>query len=103
MANLSLETQGKLLRGARVRRRLRKVGDTAECEVDIRLIATTNRSLVEMVKTGAFCADLYYRLNVVPILLPPLRERPGDVPARGFRLLRQFSRQMDVEARSFSR
>ena len=57
------------------------MGDTAEHEVDIRLIATTNRSLAEMVKAGAFRADLYYRLNVVPISLPPLRDRPGDVPS----------------------
>ena len=76
VANLSQETQGKLLRVLESRR-LRKVGDTAEHEVDIRLIATTNRSLAEMVKAGAFRADLYYRLNVVPISLPPLRERPG--------------------------
>jgi transcriptional regulator with GAF, ATPase, and Fis domain len=78
VANLSLETQGKLLRVLESRR-VRKVGDTAEHEVDIRLIATTNRGLAEMVKTGGFRADLYYRLNVVPIGLPPLRQRPGDV------------------------
>ena len=76
VANLSQETQGKLLRVLESRR-LRKVGETAEHEVDIRLIATTNRSLAEMVKAGAFRADLYYRLNVVPISLPPLRRAAG--------------------------
>ncbi|MGA2258161.1 MAG: sigma-54 dependent transcriptional regulator [Thermoguttaceae bacterium] len=101
VANLSLETQGKLLRVLESRR-LRKVGDTAEHEVDIRLIATTNRSLAEMVKTGAFRADLYYRLNVVPISLPPLRQRPGDVPLLADCFLRQFARQMGLEAKGFS-
>jgi DNA-binding NtrC family response regulator len=101
VANLSQETQGKLLRVLESRR-LRKVGDTAEHEVDIRLIATTNRSLAEMVKQGAFRADLYYRLNVVPITLPPLRERPDDIPLLTDRFLRYFSRQMGVEARGFS-
>ncbi|MGO9114959.1 MAG: sigma-54-dependent transcriptional regulator [Thermoguttaceae bacterium] len=101
VANLSLETQGKLLRVLESRR-LRKVGDTAEHDVDIRLIATTNRSLVEMVKTGAFRADLYYRLNVVPIALPPLRQRPGDVPLLADCFLQQFSRQMGLEAKGFS-
>jgi DNA-binding NtrC family response regulator len=101
VANLSLETQGKLLRVLESRR-LRKVGDTIEHEVDIRLIATTNRSLVEMVKTGAFRADLYYRLNVVPISLPPLRDRSGDVPLLADCFLRQFARQMGLEAKGFS-
>jgi transcriptional regulator with GAF, ATPase, and Fis domain len=101
VANLSLETQGKLLRVLESRR-LRKVGDTAEHDVDIRLIATTNRSLAEMVKTGAFRADLYYRLNVVPILLPPLRERAGDVCLLAECFLRQFARQMGVDAKGFS-
>ena len=102
VANLSQETQGKLLRVLESRR-LRKVGETAEHEVDIRLIATTNRSLAEMVKQGAFRADLYYRLNVVPITLPPLRERSGDVPLLADCFLRHFSRQMGMEAKGFSR
>ncbi len=101
VANLSQETQGKLLRVLETRR-VRKVGDTAEHEVDIRLIATTNRSLAEMVKAGEFRADLYYRLNVVPVALPALRDRHGDMPLLAKAFLEQFSRQMGVEVKGFS-
>jgi len=101
VANLTLETQGKLLRVLETRR-VRKVGDTTEHEVDIRLIAASNRSLAEMVKSGAFRADLYYRLNVVPIVLPPLRERPGDVALLAETFLRRFSEQMGLEYIGFS-
>ncbi len=102
VANLSQETQGKLLRVLETRR-VRKVGDTAEYEVDIRLIATTNRSLVEMVKGGEFRADLYYRLNVVPVFLPALRDRHGDIPLLAGTFLEQFSRQIGAEVKGFSR
>jgi DNA-binding NtrC family response regulator len=102
VSNLSMETQGKLLRVLETRK-IRKVGDTAEHEIDIRLIATTNRSLGEMVKIGAFRADLYYRLNVVPVNLPPLRERTGDIPLLAAVFLERFSRQMGLELVGFSR
>lgn len=102
VSNLSMETQGKLLRVLETRK-IRKVGDTAEHEVDIRLIATTNRSLGEMVKVGAFRADLYYRLNVVPVNLPPLRERNGDIPLLAAVFLERFSRQMGLEVVGLSR
>jgi DNA-binding NtrC family response regulator len=101
VSNLSMETQSKLLRVLETRQ-IRMVGDTAEREVDIRLIATTNRSLAEMVKVGAFRADLYYRLNVVPITLPPLRERRGDVALLAMAFLEKFSRQMELEMRGFA-
>lgn len=101
VANLSLETQGKLLRVLETRR-VRKVGDTAEHEVDIRLVATTNRSLAEMVKVGQFRADLYYRLNVVPIALPPLRERGSDIRLLAETFLRRFCREMGIEPQGFS-
>jgi DNA-binding NtrC family response regulator len=101
VSNLSMETQSKLLRVLETRN-IRMVGDTAERDVNIRLIATTNRSLAEMVKVGEFRADLYYRLNVVPMALPPLRERHGDVPLLAMDFLRHFSHGMDLEPHGFS-
>lgn len=101
VANLSLETQRKLLRVLESRK-VRKVGDTVEHDVDIRLIGTTNRVLAEMVKEGEFRADLYYRLNVVPVFLPPLRNRSGDVPLLAMVFLERFSREMDVPCGGFS-
>ena len=79
VGNLSMETQGKLLRVLETKR-VKKVGDTAERDVDIRLVSATNRDLGEMVREGTFREDLYYRLNVVPLFLPPLRDRQGDIP-----------------------
>jgi transcriptional regulator with GAF, ATPase, and Fis domain len=101
VANLSMETQGKLLRVLETRR-VKKVGDTSEREVDIRLIAATNRGLAELSKVGVFRADLYFRLNVVPIHLPPLRQRVEDIPVLATAFLEEFSRKMDGRERSFS-
>ena len=100
VANLSMETQGKLLRVLEPKR-VKKVGDTAEREVDIRLISATNRDLSEMVREGAFREDLYYRLNVVPVFLPPLRDRQGDIPRLAVTFLERFCKKNEVRVKGF--
>ena len=100
VANLSLEIQGKLLRALEIRR-IKKVGDTAEHEVDIRLICVTNRDLQEMVDEGAFREDLFYRLKVLPIHVPPLRERTGDVPRLATAFLARFCKKNELDVEGF--
>ena len=80
VSSLTLETQGKLLRTLESGE-IKAVGGVATRTVDIRLIAATNRDLARMVADGTFREDVYYRLNVVPIHLPPLRERGPDISA----------------------
>jgi DNA-binding NtrC family response regulator len=79
IGEMSLAIQAKILR-ALEQREITRVGGTKPLNVDVRLIAATNRDLKKAVKEGTFRKDLYYRINVVPIVLPPLRERQGDIP-----------------------
>jgi DNA-binding NtrC family response regulator len=101
VANISLETQSKLLRVLETKR-VRRVGETSEKEVDMRLIAATNRDLLEMVKEGTFREDLYYRLSVVPIYLPPIRERAGDIPRLAMTLLERFRSENETAVQGFT-
>jgi len=80
IGELPLELQGKLLRVLQDGE-FERVGGTQTLSVDVRIIAATNRNLEKLVDTGAFRQDLYYRLNVFPILIPPLRDRKEDIPA----------------------
>jgi two-component system NtrC family response regulator len=88
IGNLALETQGRLLRVLQEKEFL-PVGSTTVRKVDVRMILATNRDLKELVTAGEFREDLYYRLNVVPIKLPPLRERATDIPDLALHFLRK--------------
>jgi two-component system response regulator HydG len=79
ISNISLEVQAKLLRAVE-ERKVSKVGSHRVITVDVRLIAATNRDLTEAIKEGSFRGDLFYRLNVVSLHIPPLRERKEDIP-----------------------
>lgn len=92
-----LPLQPKLLRVLQ-ERRFRRVGGTAEIESDVRVVAATHRDLTEMLTTGTFREDLYYRLNVVTLHVPSLRERSEDVPLLALNFLRRFARELDRPA-----
>jgi DNA-binding NtrC family response regulator len=90
VAELSPTLQGKLLRVIQ-EKEIRPVGSTKTHAVSVRMIAATNKNLETVVQNGSFRQDLFYRLNVVRILVPPLRERKGDIPALITYFLRRFN------------
>jgi PAS domain S-box-containing protein len=99
IGELPLEAQGKLLRVIQYGE-FQRLGSPHTVKVDVRIVATTNRNLEEEVRKGRFRKDLYYRLNVFPITLPPLRQRKEDVPLLVQAFLERFSRQLGKEITS---
>nr|WP_245996408.1 sigma 54-interacting transcriptional regulator [Brevibacillus invocatus] len=98
LGELPLTLQAKLLKVIQ-EKRLQRIGSTTYREVDFRLIAATNRNLEAMVKEGKFRQDLYFRLNVVPIQVPPLRERPEDIAALIRVVLRNLNERYGLDKR----
>ncbi|MCP3872567.1 MAG: sigma-54-dependent Fis family transcriptional regulator [Desulfobacteraceae bacterium] len=98
---LKPEFQAKLLRFIQ-EREFTRVGSHRTIKVDVRIIAATNTSLDEMVREEKFRDDLYFRLNVVPVLLPPLRNRKGDIPLLSDFFLDKFNRQMNRHVKGFT-
>ncbi|PYQ56788.1 MAG: transcriptional regulator [Acidobacteria bacterium] len=96
IGELPLAVQGKVLR-ALEERTFERVGGGRTLRADVRLVAATNRDLAAMVEEGEFRADLFFRLNVFPIELPPLRERASDVPLLARHLLLEIARRHHVE------
>ena len=97
----SLSMQVKLLRVLQ-ERKIRPLGGTADVPIDVRLIASTNRDLKAMAVEGKFREDFYYRVSVIPMHVPPLRERKEDVEALARHFLKKFLLQMSKPERSFS-
>jgi len=92
ISELSLPLQAKLLRLLQDRK-VRKVGSEKSEKIDVRFLASTNRRLADEVRAGRFREDLYYRLNVIPLRLPPLRERPEEIPALARHFCTRYARE----------
>ncbi len=101
IGNLPLNQQAKLLRVLQ-NRSVTKVGDTKSIPIDIRLICATNRDLKAMVKEGSFREDLYYRINMMPLHLPPLRERPDEIISLAELFVKEFAEKYPRKATQLS-
>jgi formate hydrogenlyase transcriptional activator len=99
IGDISLELQPKLLRAVQ-EREFERLGSTRTIQVDVRMIAATHQSLPDMVRNGSFREDLFYRLNVFPIEIPPLRERREDIPLLVNYFVSKISRRMGKQIKS---
>jgi formate hydrogenlyase transcriptional activator len=101
IGDIPLELQPKLLRVLQ-EREFERLGSTVTRKVNVRVVAATHRHLEEMMRDNQFRSDLYYRLNVFPICIPPLRERPEDIPLLVRHFVREFSRRMNKTIEAIS-
>lgn len=101
IGDINLTTQLKLLRVIQDKS-FERVGSSKPIEVDVRIIAATSRNLEEAIEKGTFREDLYYRINVVPIYFPPLRERKDDIPDLAYHFIKKFSSKVSHRINSIS-
>jgi transcriptional regulator with GAF, ATPase, and Fis domain len=102
IGEVPLEVQVKLLRVLE-EREIERLGGNRSRKIDVRIIAATNRDLQQAVKDGTFRRDLFYRLNVFPIRIPPLRERASDIPALAWKFIDELSPRIGRKIESISR
>ena len=101
IGELSLGTQAKILRFLE-EKEFNRVGGSRTIKVDVRLITATNKDLTQQIKKGEFREDLYYRINVVPIVIPPLRERREDIPLLIDHFIKKFNEENNKEVKGVS-
>jgi len=102
IGSMRLDLQAKILRALQ-EREVERVGGTRTIKIDVRVIAATNRELKQAVDQGTFREDLYYRLNVVPITLPDLKDRSEDIPLLANHFMQKFGRESNVAVREISK
>jgi PAS domain S-box-containing protein len=102
IGEIPLELQSKLLKVLE-EGNFERLGSTKTLHVDVRIIAATNRDIAQEVQAGRFRKDLFYRLNVFPIVIPPLRERPEDIPLMVWAFVKEFQKKMGKEIENISK
>jgi two-component system nitrogen regulation response regulator NtrX len=101
VGDMSLRTQAKVLRVLQ-EGEVERIGSQKTIQVDVRVIAATNKALEDAIEKGDFREDLYFRLSVIPVRVPPLRERPQDIPVLVEHFVKQFSEENNFKPRSFT-
>ena len=100
IGDMSLKTQAKVLRVLQ-EQTMEAVGGTARIKVDARVLAATNKDLQAEIRAGRFREDLYFRLNVIPIFVPPLRDRQEDIPLLADHFMAEFAREYGRRVKAF--